>query len=177
MTNHFQFVSDSFKDKAEDDEEYRDVVKETEEIAEAYKDVEEEELPKATEQEQTDYEKYTVEYERQQKVIDSYEGLMKKKEQEEMLKRMKEYLKTIKVRQGRLGAQGKRAMDRLGKTSQFYKDVWQAVKSESPAFLNADKEKQCRLLELLAAPASEETDHKIIMGKLREEFPEILEWS
>lgn len=114
---------------------------------------------------------------KQPHIIKSYNDLLLRKKKEEEQQKIDQYLKVILERANRLKVQGDTAADRLGKTGDYYSDVWQAIKSESPAFLHGDKAKHCELLELLASDDSETTSNEIIMQELYEHFPEIADWT
>lgn len=178
----FNFVSDP--DQPNEDintvlDRTREEVDEVHEIIGTKKKVKEEgeERTLATEQEQKDYEKYVREFDKQHEIIDSYEKLLIKKEQEETRKELDRFMNQIKLRAGRLRAQGKKAQDKYGKTSQYYTDIWNAIKSESPSFLGANLYKQHRLLELLVSEYDDRRKPEEVIRDLAIEFPEIIDWS
>lgn len=110
-------------------------------------------------------------------VVKSYNDLLAKKKKEEDQAKINKYLSIILERSGRLKSQGDKAVDRFGKTGDYYVDVWQAIKSESPVFLEGNKNKQARLLELLAGGDSETADSEEVQKTLYNEFPEIADWT
>jgi monoamine oxidase len=151
------------------EEEYRDVVKETQEIADSYK--EEEERPTATEDEQKDFEEYNKEVKKQKQQIDSYESLLVAKERGEKQKDIDKWLKKLSEKCNQLRSQEYKdptIRDRLGKRSDFYREIWENMHFNKDSFLGGDLDKQHKLIKTLGSREADETP----VGKIKQALQE-----
>lgn len=115
----------------------------------------EEDRPQATEQEEKDFEEYQKEVERQNAVIQSYEELIKRAENEDKLKDIKKWTNKLGEKHMNLDAQGPDARDRLGYSGNDYLEMFKAIHTDPDIFLGGDIDAQHKLLEILAVKEPE----------------------
>lgn len=131
----------------------------------------EKEYPQATEQEQKDFEKYQKEVEKQKETISSYEDLIAAKERNEKQKDIDRWLKRISEKCNQLRSQEYKdpdIRDRLGKRSDFYREVIDSMYFNRDSYLNGDLDKQHAFIKLLGSREADETHPTKIRQQLQD---------
>lgn len=125
--------------------------------------------PKATAEEQADFDNYERSLKSQSATVESYNKLLDNKVEKETVARIKSLNEVIGMRIMQMQAQPG-TVDRLKLPVDFYEQLWSAVKTGQ--LFNGDVIRQCRLLDLLAGQLNEIEEPKKVREQLEKEFPE-----